>query len=192
MYSDPSIIVSMQSESSNVTSLFEHDWPSRYKAWISKALPELQAKRWSDGFQDYPWLTYEDTPWVPWRKSLSAARVALVTSGGLTLAGQPPFRAEDPEGDNSYRLIEGPGPLKDWEIHHGHYDPAGALRDYNTVFPLDVLQELTGNLIGEVARRHVSFMGFQTNIYDFFTSSAVEIVDIFQEDAVDTVLLVPV
>lgn len=175
-----------------MTALFESDWPSRYRSWIAAARPALEAKDWAAGFRDYPWLTYEDTPWTPLRKPLAEARIALVTSGGLTLPGQLPFRAEDPEGDNSYRVVDGRGPLASWEIHHGHYDPAGALQDYNVVFPLDVMRDLSERLIAELAPHQISFMGYQTNVYKFFTESAANVVDVFKQDAVDAVILVPV
>ncbi len=172
--------------------MFGADWPARYPTWLAGARPALEAHAWADGFRGYPWLTYETAPWTPLTRPLAQARIALVTSGGLIRPGQVPFQADNPEGDNGYRVVEGPGPLTQWEIHHGHYNPAGALADYNAVFPLDVLRGLQGTGIGDLAPRHVSFMGYQTNIHRFFQASGGAIVDMFAQDAVDAVLLVPV
>src|SRR5215217_5113818 len=81
---------------------------------------------------------------------LAQARVALVTTAALHHPGGEAI----PGGDQSFRVIEAPGPFV---LGHGspNFDRSGWLADPNVVFPIDRLGELarTGR-IGSVASRH--------------------------------------
>lgn len=112
-----------------MTTLFDADWPARDQTRLAGARPPLEAHAWADGFRAYPWLTYEDAPWTPLPRPLAQARIAPVTSGTLIRQRQAPFQADNPGDDNGYRVVEGSGTLKQWEIHHGHHNPVGALVD---------------------------------------------------------------
>lgn len=59
----------------------------------------------------------------PLAKPLSEARIALISSGGVSSQGQTPFDAEDPMGDASIRVIH--GRLEAWQVRHGHYGTLG-------------------------------------------------------------------
>lgn len=169
------------------------DWPEQYHDWLQSARGDLENKNWSQAFRHYPWPTFTESPWAPVTKPLSRSRVTLITSGGLSLPGQPIFREEDPQGDHTFRVIPGPGPLDRWDIHHGHYPAEAALEDYNTVFPLDILRNIKQEgVIGELSPRHISFMGYQTDADRFLRETAPEIEKIVRDDAADVVLLVPV
>jgi len=168
-------------------------WYERYEAWLERSRPLLEAHEGAAAFRDYPWVTYDDSLLTRPERPLGASRLALVTSGGLSLPGQPPFREEDPLGDATFRWIPGPGPLSGWAIHHGHYDPAAATRDYNAVFPLDIVRRLSEEgTIGSTAARHVSCMGYQTDPGPWLEESVPAITAGLKDEGADAVLLVPV
>jgi D-proline reductase (dithiol) PrdB len=173
--------------------LLPADWSARYAAWLPEALPRLEAGESRAAMASYPFPVFDDAPLTPLRGPLNQARVALVSSGGLSLPGQAPFDTRAPEGDPTYRVVPGLAPLADWRIDHGHYDPASAEADYNTVFPIDVLRDLAGEgFVGSAAARHVSLLGYQTDAARLRRSTARPLAAQFREDGVDAVLVVPV
>jgi D-proline reductase (dithiol) PrdB len=116
-------------------------------------LPPAQAKRLAElecpNFETRPWAT---------GPALSRRRVAIVSSAGLVLRGEDPFRGRDPD----YRVI--PSQTKPDELLISHisinFDRTGFQEDWNVVFPLDRLTDLAAEgSIGSVAATHYSFMG---------------------------------
>ena len=117
------------------------------------SLPPAQAQRLAElecpDFKTRPWVT---------GAALSQRRVAIVSSAGLVVRGENPFRGRDPD----YRAI--PADTKPEELLISHisinFDRTGFQEDWNVVFPLDRLNELAAEgVIGSVARTHYSFMG---------------------------------
>jgi hypothetical protein len=155
------------------------DWGARYAAWREVALPKIVAHE-NGAYDGYPYV--ELAPMARLAPGARPTRVALVSSGGLSLPDQAPFDPASPEGSPGIRIIPGPGPLPAWRIEHGHYDPTAARTDYNVVLPLDPLRDLVGPAL---APRHVSFHGYQTN------ADAV-VRELALEDHADAALLVPV
>ena len=73
------------------------------------------------------------------------------------------------------------------------FDHSGIEKDKNLALPLDRLRELKQEgVIGEMARRHYSFMGSITAPGRFLNITAPEIARSLAEDHVDAVLLTPV
>lgn len=129
---------------------------------------------------------FDDRPFVR-GKRLSERRIALVSSAGLHRKGDRPFgwAARD------YRAI--PHEARDIVMSHisGDYDRTGFQQDLNTIFPLDRLDELAREgVIGSVAETHYSFMGATDPLE--MGSSVKKLARELCNDAVDTVLLVPV
>jgi hypothetical protein len=114
-------------------------------------------------------------------------RVAVVTSGGLSLPGQEPFDTSSAEGSPGIRIIPGPGPLAAWRIEHGHHDPAAARQDCNAVFPPDPLRELAS-----LAPRRISFHGYQSDAEAVVRDLAPAMAAPLLADGADAALLVPV
>ena len=117
------------------------------------SLPRAQAERLAA--LECP--NFETTPWVT-GPALSRRRVAIVSSAGLVVRGENPFRGRDPD----YRAI--PADTKPEELLVSHisinFDRTGFQEDWNVVFPLDRLNELAADgVIGSVAQTHYSFMG---------------------------------
>jgi D-proline reductase (dithiol) PrdB len=147
-------------------------------------LPAAQAKRLAElecpDFKTRPWV--EGPP-------LAQRRVAVVSSAGLVVRGEKPFRGRDPD----FRAI--PGSTRPDRLLMSHisinYDRTGFQEDWNVVFPLDRLNELAAEgTIGSVAATHYSFMGATDPIQ--MEDYAREVAGQLKHDKVDAVILSPV
>ena len=143
--------------------------------------------------------THEPIPWADVRKPLAESRVALLTTAGLSMKGDPPFdmdyeRAHPTCGDSSWRKLTSSATASDIDANHLHIDTSFVLNDINVALPLDRLREAAADgRIGSVAPSHYSIMGYQGNSSaDLVAKSAPEIVASLRSEAVDLVLLAPV
>ncbi|WP_053959787.1 glycine/sarcosine/betaine reductase selenoprotein B family protein [Sulfobacillus thermosulfidooxidans] len=174
------------------SSLIPPSWNASYEQWKQTRLPSLLEKDWKTAFSDYPWISFTDSPFIAFSKPLNLSRIALISSAGVSLTTQPPYDAEDPFGDHSFRIIDAQSPLPSWQVHHGHYDTSSAQIDYNTVFPLDILRQLAHNgNIGSLAKENYTFMGYQPDPRLFYEDSAGKILEGLRAQEVDAVLLIP-
>jgi D-proline reductase (dithiol) PrdB len=147
-------------------------------------LPPAQAKRLAE-------LECPDFATRPWVRgpALSKRRVAIVSSAGLVLRGEDPFRGRDPD----YRVIPAETGPDELLISHisVNFDRTGFQEDWNVVFPLDRLQEFADErVIGSVARTHYSFMGATDPVQ--MEPHVRELAGRLRQDAVDAVILSPV
>jgi D-proline reductase (dithiol) PrdB len=106
-----------------------------------------------------------------------------------------PFDPAVKGGDFSFRVLRSDANIRGLGEHHRSdaFEHAGILRDPNVAFPLERLRELaaTGE-IGDVAPRHLSFMGSITAPGRLATRTAPEAAQLLVEDGVDLALLFPV
>ena len=147
-------------------------------------LPPAQAKRLAE--LECPDFTTR--PWVS-GPPLSHRRVAIVSSAGLVVRGETPFRGRDPD----YRVV--PGDVTPGELLISHisinFDRTGFQEDRNVVFPIDRLNELAAEgAIGSVAQTHYSFMGATDPVQ--MEPYAREVAGRLKSDRVDAVILSPV
>ena len=147
-------------------------------------LPPAQAKRLAE--LECP--DFATRPWVS-GPALSQRRVAIVSSAGLVVRGENPFRGRDPD----YRVI--PTDTRPEELLISHisinFDRTGFHEDWNVVFPLDRLNELAAEgAIGSVAATHYSFMGATDPVQ--MEPYARELAGRLHHDKVSAVLLSPV
>ena len=143
----------------------------------------------------YRWRRIDPVPWTPLGKPLASCRVAAVSSAGLVLPDQKPFDPKARGGDPTFRQIPGDADLTTLvDSHRSHsFDHSGIRRDPNLALPLDRLRELAASgRIGEVNRRHLSFMGSLTAAGRFVRETGPEAAAWLVEDRVDVALLVPV
>jgi D-proline reductase (dithiol) PrdB len=143
----------------------------------------------------YPWRRIDPVPSAPLRRPLSRCRVALVTTAGLVPPGDRPFDQGVKGGDFSFRVIAGDADVRSLAEHHRSeaFDHAGIAEDANLAFPLDRLRELAAcGDVGEVASRHLSFMGSITAPGRLAARTAPEAVELLVAYGVDVALLVPV
>lgn len=122
-------------------------------------------------------------------KPLSESRLALVTTGGVHLPDQDRFDIDDPAGDCSYREIPANAERLTWT--HAYYRPEDET-DLDAVFPLWTMRKLEEEGgIGELNRRHFSFMGAIHDPTPLVEQTAPEVADMLVEDNVDAVFLTP-
>src|SRR5271163_2126368 len=147
-------------------------------------LPPAQAKRLAEvecpDFKTRPWVT---------GPALSRRRVAIVSSAGLVVRGEQPFRGRDAD----YRAIPSTTGANDLLCSHIsiNFDRTGFQEDWNVVFPLDRLNELAAErTIGSVAATHYSFMGATDPVQ--MVEGAREVAGKLKTDNVDAVLLTSV
>jgi D-proline reductase (dithiol) PrdB len=143
----------------------------------------------------YPWRRIDPIPWTPPLKPLAQSRVALVSTAGMVMPDQEAFDDNVKGGDSTFRVIP-----RDADVHaliethrSESFDHAGIQRDQNLGFPLERMRELeAGGIIGELAPRHLSFMGSITAPGRLMRDTAPAAARILVEDQVDVALLVPV
>ncbi|HEX4953625.1 MAG TPA: glycine/sarcosine/betaine reductase selenoprotein B family protein [Thermoanaerobaculia bacterium] len=143
----------------------------------------------------YPWRRIDPPAWAPLPRPLSECRLGLVTSGGLSMPDQPPFDETVKGGDWSYRWIPLDAKLPSLVESHKSdaFDHRGLAADRNLALPLDRGHELVAaGRLGELNRRHLSFMGSITAPGRLIAESAPEAAAGFVADGVDVALLVPV
>jgi D-proline reductase (dithiol) PrdB len=116
------------------------------------------------GNPPYRWTVNESAPLHRLDKPLSACRVSLLTSGGVSHCAMPAF---NPDARNDHRLdaIVSDAAVDDFQIHDSYYDHTDAEADINCVFPLARLRELAA--AGEVGSISEHFWsGFMGRIYN--------------------------
>jgi D-proline reductase (dithiol) PrdB len=145
-------------------------------------------------YHRYRFRRVDPLPWTEEGPPVSQARVAVVTSAGIHLPGDPPF-ARVKGGDFSYRWIPGDASPGDLICTHpsGAWDRSGVEADQNLALPLDRLRELQGSgEIGQIAPRHASFQGSITAPLRLMRQTAPEVAQGMADDGVDVVVLTPV
>jgi D-proline reductase (dithiol) PrdB len=143
----------------------------------------------------YQWRRIDPVPWTPLRKPLSQCRLALVSSAGFVLPGQPPFDESFRGGDPSFREIPAEADVRTLvDTHRSEtFDHSGLQTDPNVAFPLDRVRELAAaGRIGSVNHRHLSCMGSITAPGRLIKETAPPAVRKLVEDGVDVALLTPV
>jgi hypothetical protein len=142
----------------------------------------------------------QDVVWAPFAPRLADATIALVSSAGLSVAGeQEPFdldgeRREPSWGDPTHRVI--PSDLGDRPLamSHLHVNNTDTLADRNVSLPLDVLNDMAAEgMVGAATRSHFSVMGYQqAGLETWRTQTAPAIVERLREEGADGVILAPV
>lgn len=143
---------------------------------------------------DFEWTRFDrPTEPVALARPIKEARVALVVTAGAYLPeGQEPFNTKTVLGDDSFRIIPGDTRSEDIALSHPGYDTRRAAQDLDCVFPLALLRELQAEgAIGEVAPRHVSFMGYIPRPEHLMAETAPEAARNLANDGVDLAILVP-
>ena len=127
--------------------------PPKLLAWIKTYIPD----------NDFS----GEIPFHPLDKPLSQARLALITSAGISLKSDPPFdmereKVEPTWGDPTFRAIPKRTAAVDIDVNHLHINCDYAKSDINVMLPLDRVEELAGvGIVGELAPTSYSFYGFQ-------------------------------
>ncbi len=154
-------------------------------------MPIAYIPRTRERYAQYPaykWAVNDEAPWTPLAKPLKDCRLALVSSGGFYVHGQPPFG----ENDASYRLIPKDTDPGDLRIYHHGYRDDDADRDANCVFPLQRLRELeAAGVVGALAGAALSFVTLYSARREV-AERAPNIVAELRAQGAEAALLVPV
>ena len=143
----------------------------------------------------YPWRRLKPMPWSRPARPLSESRLALISTGGMVMPGQEPFSQQLRGGDSSFRVIPADADPATLQLTHksGAFDRSGILADANLAFPLDRLRErVIDGTIGNLAPRHLSFMGSITAPRRLIKETAPAAAAVLVNDGVEVALLVPV
>ncbi len=144
------------------------------------------------GYPPYKWTVHSSAPFTPLPKPLSACRVSMLTSGGISHHTRAPF---NPTAKNDLRIddVDFRSNPSDFEVNDSYYDTRDARKDLNVVFPITRLQELAREgVIGSIAPRLWSgFMGRIYNRSQVLEESAPALGRELQRDGVDLFVLVP-
>ena len=161
-------------------------------------MPKLETLREIQRTQMLMWPCIErkNSPWTAMKKPLSECKVALVTTAGIHLRDDNPFRTDPnmPGGDTSFRVI--PRSSSPLDIVQSHtsiaFDRTGINRDINVTFPMDRLEEMCEQgKIGSLSANYYSFMGALSDVSSLIDKSGPEVATKLLNDEVDVVLLVP-
>ena len=111
-------------------------------------LPPAVAKRYAE--LECP--SFATTPWVN-GPPLAERRVAIVSSAGLVVRGEKPFRGRDAD----YRVIRSETRPEQLMFSHIsiNLDRSGFQEDWNVVFPLDRLRGLAAEGLSDRWRRPI-------------------------------------
>lgn len=158
---------------------------------------KFMSKTLAESLKVWPYVDTggEDIPWTPLKKPVNSCTVALVSSGGFYHREDPPFdldreRREPLWGDPGFREIPRGIAQEDIRAAHLHYENSHALRDYNCMFPMSVLEEmLAEGEIGGITERHLAFMGYQPRLGSFIRETAPRMADRLLEMGADLVFL---
>ena len=142
------------------------------------------------GVLNFACFEHDDAPFVPLKKPLNAAKLALITTAGLHLRGDKPFTA----GDQTYRTI--PSDTLPRDILQTHtsigFDRTAFYRDINVSFPVDRFRELRDRgTVGSLAGSYYSFMGAQANPKQIAEETGPEVARLLLQEGVDAALLTP-
>jgi D-proline reductase (dithiol) PrdB len=173
---------------------------------LSDAQFEVDPWRFAGGFlqrvlsgaiPDEP--AWQTIPWAPLRVPLARARVALVSTAGLSMKGDQPFdmdfeRAHPTRGDSSFRRLRADATADSIEANHLHIDTSYIRRDLNVALPLDRLRELVAEgVVGAMAETHYSIMGYQgSDTGPLERETAPAIAAAMKSEEVDLAILAPV
>jgi D-proline reductase (dithiol) PrdB len=143
--------------------------------------------------------SHGEIPWSPFTKPLNEAKVALLSTAGISMKGDAPFdmeyeRQNPTRGDSSFRRLRADATGDTIEANHLHIDTSYIERDLNVALPLDRLRELVADgHVHSMAETHYSIMGFQgADSSRLENESAPAIAEIMKSEEVDLALLTPV
>jgi D-proline reductase (dithiol) PrdB len=134
-------------------------------------------------------LLNDSAPFTRLRRPVSESRLALVTTAGIHLRGDPPYT----NADQSFRVIPAETPASEIVQSHASigFDRTAFQRDINVVFPMDRVREFVARgEIGSLSRTYFTFMGAQRPPYDrLLQDTGPEVARRLRADGVEVVFL---
>lgn len=142
---------------------------------------------------EFSFFTSETIPWAAPPASLVETRVALVSTAGLHLEGDVPFRTmEERLGDTSFRVIPHGSGSETFALSAPYVDAKYVAHDLEVALPMKALERLyREGRVGPPARRHFSFCGGIVHPLPGLAGSAARLEEILREDNTGAVVLLP-
>lgn len=142
---------------------------------------------------DFDWRRFTTpSPRTRPAKPVGEWTIGLVSTSGARLASQHRFDTVSDVGDPSFREIPADAVVRQLRFNHAGYDVRSAYADPDCVFPLDLLRRLADEgLIGGVAARAYSLMGYITQTDVLLEETGPSIARAMTADGVDLAFLVP-
>ena len=140
---------------------------------------------------EYPMPDFDRIAPNPAVKDMAHATVALVTSGGIVVKGNPDHIESSSASKFGEYSLEGVVDLDEntFETAHGGYDPVYANEDADRVLPVDVMRDLEKEgVIGKLHEKFYATVGNGTSVANAKKYGA-EIGKRLKEDGVDAVIL---
>lgn len=157
-----------------------------------RAVKMLLAKLADKPFRtEYPMPAFDRVAPNPAVKDLSKATIALVTSGGIVVKGNPDHIESSSASKFGEYSLEGVYDLDEntFETAHGGYDPVYANQDADRVLPVDVMRDLEKEgVIGKFHEKYYATVGNGTAVASAKKFGA-EIGKRLKADGVDAVIL---
>ena len=119
--------------------------------------------------------------------------MAAISSGAVALKSDTPFDLEGERrnpwwSDPTFRVLPATATERDTEVYHLHIDPSFGREDLNCLLPLGRLAEMAdAGEIGQVAPRHLSYMGYTIDPTVLLDESVPAMGEILLEDEVELV-----
>lgn len=177
-------------DSGDYSIIFQHIYDAQLKAYSSPG-------KWK----------YDDRPYKLLNKKTSQAKMTLLTSSGhFAKSDDPqPFGCRGMTQDDAIKrimdfikaepvlsAIPNDTPPDQLSVRHGGYDIRAARADANVAFPLEIMRQLEKeNLIGRLAANAYSFVGACSQ-GSLNKKALPKWLEIFSEEKIEAVLLVPV
>ncbi len=140
---------------------------------------------------DFDFVSLGPIPWCAAPSGVTRAPVAMITTAGLHLLDDPPF-ADRRRGDTSFRIVPRGTEPEQLDLLAPYVDRHYIPGDPEVALPLGALEALhREGLAGPPAARHVSFSGGIVRPLPGLLDSAARIAEIFREDGVGAVVLLP-
>ena len=167
---------------------------ARFDPWWASAQAQLATEDEATVLATYPWPTFAEAPWTPFRRRLSRCRVSLVTTAGLFRPGiDVAFDGTSLLGDASFRVIPATADASEFAIAHRRFPSGPAEADINTIFPLALLRDaVDAGTIGYVAPTHYSTIGHVLHADELALVTAPTLAALMREEGVDVAIVVPV
>ena len=147
-------------------------------------------EEWDPGFS---FFTADTVPWAAPPASLADTRVALISTGGLHLEGDVPFRTmEERLGDTSFRVIPHGSGSEALALSAPYVDKKYVSHDLEVALPMKALERLhREKRVGPPAAHHFSFSGGIVRPLPGLAESAGRLEEILREDKAGAVVLLP-
>ena len=130
-------------------------------------------------------------PWCAAPQDVTRAPIAMITTAGLHLLEDLPF-TDCRFGDTSFRIVPRGTEPEQLDLLAPYVDRRFIPGDPEVALPLDALEALhREGLAGPPSARHVSLSGGIVRPFPGLLDTAARIADIFREDAVGAVILLP-